>query len=227
MCVPPRGGQISTGKEQDNGAGVARTTFANSNTKNLLIKRNGGTIMSKDGTNRGGARAGAGRKPKAIAEKYANGNPGGRKLTVVEFEGATLEGYEMPEVKEYLKAKQKDGTYTCAEEIFKETWEWLCERKCEQLVTPQQIEQYAMSIARWIQCEEAVSQFGFLAKKPTGTVISSPYVIMGREYMKQANAAWFQIYQIVKENCSVEFKGPTPQDDAMERLLRARTPYNI
>lgn len=55
--------------------------------------------MSKDGTNRGGARAGAGRKPKAIAEKYANGNPGGRKLTVVEFEGATLEGYEMPEVK--------------------------------------------------------------------------------------------------------------------------------
>ncbi len=183
--------------------------------------------MSKDGTNRGGARAGAGRKPKATAEKYANGNPGGRKLTVVEFEGATLEGCEMPEVKEYLKAKQKDGTYTCAEEIFKETWEWLCERKCEQLVTPQQIEQYAMSIARWIQCEEAVSQFGFLAKKPTGTVISSPYVIMGREYMKQANAAWFQIYQIVKENCSVEFKGPTPQDDAMERLLRARETHNI
>lgn len=183
--------------------------------------------MSKDGTNRGGARAGAGRKPKATAEKYANGNPGGRKLTVVEFEGATLEGCEMPEVKEYLKAKQKDGTYTCAEEIFKETWEWLCERKCEQLVTPQQIEQYAMSIARWIQCEEAVSQFGFLAKKPTGTVISSPYVIMGREYMKQANAAWFQIYQIVKENCSVEFKEPTPQDDAMERLLRAREAHNI
>lgn len=51
--------------------------------------------MSKDGTNRGGARAGAGRKPKATAEKYANGNPGGRKLTVVEFEGATLEGCEV------------------------------------------------------------------------------------------------------------------------------------
>ena len=45
---------------------------------------------------------------------------------------------------------------------------------------------------------------------------------MGREYMKQANAAWFQIYQIVKENCTAEFSGKTPQDDAMERLLRAR-----
>ena len=180
--------------------------------------------MSKDGTNRGGARPGAGRKPKAISEKLASGNPGGRKLTVVDFgdEAESLTGSIMPPVKDYLKAKQKDGSVTCAEAIYKETWEWLRERKCDHLVTTQQIEQYAMSVARWIQCEEAVSEFGFLAKKPSGTVISSPYVTMGREYMKQANAAWFQIYQIVKENCVAEFSGRTPQDDAMERLLRAR-----
>ena len=163
--------------------------------------------MSKDGTNRGGARPGA-----------------GRKLTIVDFgdEAESLTGSIMPPVKDYLKAKQKDGTVTCAEAIYTETWQWLQERKCDQLVTTQQIEQYAMSVARWIQCEEAVSEFGFLAKKPSGTVISSPYVTMGREYMKQANAAWFQIYQIVKENCVAEFSGRTPQDDAMERLLRAR-----
>lgn len=181
--------------------------------------------MSKDGTNRGGARPGAGRKPKALSEKIASGNPGGRKLTVVDFgdEGVNLKGSEMPPVKDYLKAKQKDGTITCAEDIYKETWEWLHQRKCGQLVTPQQIEQYAMSVARWIQCEEAVSEFGFLAKKPTGTVIASPYVTMGREYMKQANAAWYQIYQVVKENCTTDFSGRTPQDDVMERLLTARS----
>ena len=180
--------------------------------------------MSKDGTNRGGARPGAGRKPKAISEKLASGNPGGRKLTVVDFgdEAVNLKGNEMPPVKDYLKAKQKDGSITCAEEIYKETWEWLHERQCDQLVTTQQIEQYAMSVARWIQCEEAVSEFGFLAKKPSGTVISSPYVTMGREYMKQANAAWYQIYQVVKENCTVDLGGSSPQDDVMERLLRAR-----
>ena len=180
--------------------------------------------MSKDGTNRGGARPGAGRKPKAISEKIASGNPGGRPLTVVDFgsEVAHLAGSEMPPVKDYLKAKQKDGSVTCAEAIYTETWQWLQERKCDQLVTTQQIEQYAMSVARWIQCEEAVSEFGFLAKKPSGTVISSPYVTMGREYMKQANAAWFQIFQVVKENCAVELSGKTPQDDVMERLLRAR-----
>ena len=142
--------------------------------------------MSKDGTNRGGARPGAGRKPKAISEKIASGNPGGRKLTVVDFgdEAVNLNGSEMPPVKDYLKARQKDGSTICAEEIYKETWEWLRERKCDQLVPVQQIEQYAMSVARWIQCEEAVSEFGFLAKKPTGTVFSSPYVTMAREYMK-------------------------------------------
>ena len=181
--------------------------------------------MSKDGTNRGGCRPGAGRKPKALAEKLASGNPGGRKLTTLDFacDAAELQGAQMPPVKEYLKSKQKDGSVTCAEEIFKETWQWLRERKCDQLIPAQQIEQYAMSVARWIQCEEAVSEYGFLAKKPTGTVISSPYATMGREYMNQANAAWYQIHQVVKENCSVEYSGPTPQDDVMERLLRARS----
>ena len=180
--------------------------------------------MSKDGTNRGGARPGAGRKPKAISEKIASGNPGGRSLMVVDFgdEAVNLRGSDMPPVKEYLKAKQKDGSVTCAEEIYKETWEWLHERKCDHLIPVQQIEQYVMSIARWIQCEEAVSEFGFLAKKPTGTVISSPYVTMAREYMKQANTAWYQIYQVVKENCTIDLGDRTPQDDVMERLLTAR-----
>lgn len=180
--------------------------------------------MSKDGTNRGGARPGAGRKPKAISEKIASGNPGGRPLAVVDFgpEAAALTGRTMPPIKEYLKAKQKDGSVTCAEAIFKETWEWLCQRKCDHLVTVQQLEQYAMTVARWIQCEEAVTEFGFLAKKPTGTVIASPYVTMAKEYMKQANTAWYQIYQIVKENCTVDLGERSPQDDVMERLLRAR-----
>ena len=183
--------------------------------------------MSKDGTSRGGARPRAGRKPKAISEKIASGNPGGRKLTVVDFgdEAINLKGADMPPVKDYLKARQKDGSTTCAEDIYKETWEWLHERKCDHLVPVQQIEQYAMSVARWIQCEEAVSEFGFLAKKPTGTVFSSPYVTMAREYMKQANLAWYQIYQVVKENCTVDLGEKSPQDDVMERLLTARIPF--
>ena len=33
-----------------------------------------------------------------------------------------------------------------------------------------------MSVSRWIQCEEAISEFGMLAKHPTtGNAIASPY----------------------------------------------------
>lgn len=41
--------------------------------------------MAKDGTNCGGARPGAGRPRKALADKIASGNPGGRALTQIKI----------------------------------------------------------------------------------------------------------------------------------------------
>ena len=180
--------------------------------------------MAKDGTNRGGARVGAGAKKKPLADKIAEGNLGGRKLTVMEFsDTADLEGQEMPEPNKMLEAIQKDGKALVAGEIYKATWQWLDKRGCAALVSPQLLERYAMSVARWIQCEEAISEYGFLAKHPTtGNAISSPFVAMSQQYMKQVNQTWFQIFQVVKENCASEWHGPTPQDDVMERLLRSR-----
>lgn len=90
-------------------------------------------------------------------------------------------------------------------------------------MSPQLLQQYAMAVGRWIQCEMAVSEYGFLAKHPTtGAAISSPYVTMSREYMKQINQIWFQIFQVVKGNSSSEYQGASPQDDLMERLLKTR-----
>ena len=120
-------------------------------------------------------------------------------------------------------ASKGDGGKLEAEEIYRETWLWLKARHCEKLVSPQLISQYAMAVSRWIQCEHAISEYGFLAKHPTtNAAIASPYVTMSQNYMKQVNQIWYQIYQVVKENCSVEFSGNTPQDDVMERLLRSR-----
>ena len=176
--------------------------------------------MAKDGTNRGGQRVGAGRKSKALTDKIANGKVNG---AMVLPEPTEIEGADVPPIKEYLKAEQKNGKDLCAEDIYKETWQWLKERGCEMLVNNQLIEQYAMSVSRWIQCEECISEYGFLAKHPTtGNAIASPYVSMSQTYMKQVNQTWYQIYQIVKENCSVEYGGMTPQDNLMERLLSTR-----
>ncbi|MDT2812654.1 P27 family phage terminase small subunit [Vagococcus lutrae] len=181
--------------------------------------------MAKDGTNRGGARIGAGAKKKALVDKITEGNPGGRTLTIMEFQNAAdLEGVEMPEPSKMLEAVQKDGKTLVAGDIYRDTWNWLNERGCAALISPQLLERYAMSVARWIQCEEAVTEFGFLAKHPTtGNAMQSPYVAMSQNYMTQTNRLWLEIFQIVKENSLSEYTGNNPQDNVMERLLTART----
>ena len=170
---------------------------------------------------RGGARPGAGRKKSAVKEKAENGNPGGRRLEVLDI--PEVEGVDMPKPHEFLSAEQRDGSTLQAEEIYTETWEWLKKVGCAAKVSPQLLERYAMCSARWIQCEECITEYGFLAKHPTtGNAIPSPYVAMSQSFSKQANNLWYQIYQVVRENCSVEYKGATPHDDMMERLLTAR-----
>jgi hypothetical protein len=174
--------------------------------------------MAKDGTMRGGARPGSGKKKKPLVEKILDGNA----ATVVEFGAPDLLGADMPPPREYLSAKQQTGSLIAAD-IYKTTWAWLHERGCSAHVPAQIIEQYAMAISRWIQCEESISKYGFLAKHPTtGNAIQSPYVAMSQTFSKQAIHLWFQIYQIVKENCTSSFGGATPHDDMMERLLTAR-----
>ena len=71
--------------------------------------------MAKDGTMRGGPRVGqTGRPKKALMEKVEANNPGGRKLKVLNIpenlEGVEFEGNDMPPVKEYLSAQQRDGS---------------------------------------------------------------------------------------------------------------------
>jgi len=180
--------------------------------------------MAKDGTNRGGARPGAGRRAKPLAEKLTDGNTGHRQLTVTKFTTpADLEGSEMPEPHEMLSATQRDGSTLQAADIYETTWKWLKARGCAKLISPQLLERYAMSAARWIQCEAIISSTGFLAKHPTtGAAIASPYVAMSQNYMNQTNRLWYEIFQVVKENCAGEYTGANPQDNVMERLLTAR-----
>jgi hypothetical protein len=88
-----------------------------------------GREMAKDGTARGGTRVGAGRKPKALADKVADG----RKAKVLDLpEAAEFEGADVPPIEEYMKAKQSSGTDLCAKDVFECTYVWLKERGCEQ-----------------------------------------------------------------------------------------------
>ena len=91
---------------------------------------------------RRGPKPGTGGRPKkAIADRIADGNPGRRPLTVIDFgdSAADLEGQEMPKPSEFLSARQKDGSILCAAEIYENVWKWLAERGCAALVSPQLI----------------------------------------------------------------------------------------
>ncbi len=183
--------------------------------------------MAKDGTMRGGARAGSGRKPKAVADKGADVSAKGlterRKSSgkkpsgIIKLTG-NADNAQSPEVKDYMTEKQKCKEEIVAAQVFEETWQWLKARGCEKAVSVQLIRNYAMSVARWVQCEHIISKNGFLSKHPTtGQEIASPFVAMSQNYMKQINNLWYQIFQIVKENSDVG-----TAEDAMEQLLRSQ-----
>ena len=189
--------------------------------------------MARDGTNRGGRRGRAGDKPAPAAEKIQKGQQvqilkndiptlSPTELEAVDLpEGAVMNGVDMPKPSDYLSARQKNGIPLGADEIYKETWLWLKERNCEKLVNPRLIETYAQAFARYIQCEEATSTYGLLGKHPTtGGVITSPFVQMSQQYQKSANLIWYEIYDIVKQNCTEVFEDNP--NDTMELLLRAR-----
>ena len=179
--------------------------------------------MAKDGTRRGGRRVRAGDKPKALSDKIAEG----KDADIIEFhapeldaadldDAADLTGADMPSPSAYLSAQQKNGKPLGADIVYKETWLWLKQRGCEKHVNKRLLESYSQAFARFVQCEEALSTYGLLGKHPTtGGVIASPFVQMSQTFQKQANLLWYEIFDIVKQNCTTKFDG-TPQDDMKE-----------
>ena len=174
--------------------------------------------------NRGPQPRTGGRPRKPLADKILEGNHGKEPLTVIQLpDSPNLDGVDMPSPHEFLSSEQKSGQDLVASEIYKATWNWLQKHHCEHLVTQQNLEQYAMAAARWIQCEEMTNKLGMLSVHPTTKApIPSPFINIGINYMNQAMRLWNEIFQIVKENCSTDYDAPTPQTDLMERLLRAR-----
>ena len=182
--------------------------------------------MAKDGTLRGGSRPGSGQKKKPLNDRIMEGNLSHRPLKVIELKAADLPVDEVhPKPKEFLSDEQHEvGCRWYAEEIYEATYTWLDKFGCAQLVPPESVERYAMSLARWIQCEEAVSKYGLLSKHPTTQVaIASPLVSMANTYHSQARADWAEIFQVVKENSQGDYRNaPLPGEDAMEQLLRRK-----
>lgn len=176
--------------------------------------------MAKDGTNRGGLRIGAGKKSKSLDEKILEGKV--ERLIANPVINSSKSSVDMPEIKKFMMARQRNGEKIQTAKIYEEMWNWLVDRSCEQLIDNQLLEQYAMSVARWQQCEEYISKLGLIGEHPTtGGEMISVYVKMAQDYQRQINQLRYQIYSVVKENSSMECS-MTTHADGMEMLLRAK-----
>ena len=105
-----------------------------------------------------------------------------------------LSAVEMPDIRPYLSDDQRLGELY-GNDIYKETWDWLNRWKCAHLIHTQLLEQYSMAMARYIQMERLISEYGFVSKHPTtGAPITSPMVSIAQAYSRQANVLWQEIY---------------------------------
>ena len=61
----------------------------------------------------------------------------------------------MSKPSEFLSAKQKDGSIHCAAEIYLYTWQWLSERGCATIISPQLIERFPkLPVPRQMLCTD-------------------------------------------------------------------------
>jgi hypothetical protein len=100
----------------------------------------------------------------------------------------------MPPPHEYLMRQTRGVAENHAKEIYGRLWIWLKERDCHLLVNNEMLQQYAMTLARCEQLENALHDFGFLAKHPTTSApIESPYAKECQRWQKLAQSQWAQI----------------------------------
>jgi hypothetical protein len=164
----------------------------------------------------GGARPGAGRKKKPLADKILEGNPGKRPVKTVQFEGA---GAAAPEPQDFMKSLYIGQLLAPKpDEIFRQTAAWLQTTGCGHLVNPDIINDYAIAKSRWYEVEEFVSRTGFVRKAGAEKVNVSEYIAASEKYFRMADVAWTRIWRIVAEN-SAQVYNPNQNDEAVLGLL--------
>jgi len=167
---------------------------------------------------RGGARPGAGRPKKPLADKIIEGNPGKRDLTKLKFpadekSNAGFEKNSKPQkskpgatarLPSYLDMVAKEGgdVLPPASEIYKMLWDWIAGAGCSDFVAPNLVEDFAFLRRAYLECEYMNRKLGRIASGKR-----SPYVNMALDYQKAMMAVYNQIWLIVSQNCETKYEG--------------------
>jgi hypothetical protein len=165
---------------------------------------------------RGGARPGAGRPRKPLADKLIEGNPSKRELTVVKIGGVAQKSKpgEPKESKKSNARKSKLPTYLDvaakeggdilppASEIYAMLTDWIEAAGCADIVGQGLVEDFAFLRRAYLECEYMNRKLGRIASGRR-----SPYVNMALDYQKAMMAVWNQIWLTVSQNNETRYEG--------------------
>jgi hypothetical protein len=163
----------------------------------------------------GGARQGAGRKPKPLSEKLAEGNPGKREIKVVKFDSQENQDekpkLEKPAAKPgqiqvpaflELNGHEGGGELPSAGAIYTMLTEFIKGSGCEKLIAPTLVEDFAHLRRAYLECEYVNRVKGRIANGKR-----SPYVGMAVDYQKQAMSVFDRIWNIIAQNSEQPYDG--------------------
>jgi len=169
------------------------------------------------GKGSGGARMGSGRKSRSLEKKVLDGRSA-KFIPMSDFSDVKC---DVPKSDDFMKRKQADGRTLAAQKIYDNTYKWLHSVGCDKLVSQELVQKYSWLYARFMDCEDHISDEGYVVKcEANGGKMINAHQKMSESYSKQADSAWALIYQIVKENATVEFNNMS--EDPMEKMLRGQ-----
>jgi hypothetical protein len=176
---------------------------------------------------KGGARAGAGRKPKPLSQKIAEGNLGKRALKKLEFADNSPRKASQVETPDYLhkmaKVHHHFDTPTPAE-IFRSTLEFLERTGCLHLVHEDLIANYAVA-RHYLLCAQCdLSKMTFVSRNKSNDM----YITVPTEAMvllqKNVTMTWQTIWDIISRNSEKVIPDPERELTAILVGGRARKP---
>ena len=171
----------------------------------------------------GGARPGAGRPRKSLADKQLEGTYGKRRPKVLNFPDGEIPELEYPERMRYYGARMAGEPDV--DTVWKETVEWLKKTGCLHLINPAFIEEYAIIKARFYELERIISRTTPIYDEKIDDnkkrLAVNPALDASLKYMKQADLIWAKIWAIVAQNCETYF-GDDPNKDIMAQLLNSK-----
>lgn len=168
---------------------------------------------------RGGARKGAGRKPKPLAEKLAAGNPGHRPLTKVEFGGAENARPKMPEYLRYMEKPALNHIVTL-EEIFEKTLDHLEPSGCLNLIPVENICEYVLAKYYLIDAQYALSKTAIVALNDKKEAVITGFTEAMLKLQKNVALTWGGIWDVVSRNS--EKLLTNPEEDLMAAIMGGR-----